>query len=293
MSSTGEGDGRSAHIDKAKTVELYATGASISDIHRALGYSHNTIRKVLLGAGVEIRSGQQAPSHVDHAAIVTAYQAGQTQTQIRETLGYAMGTIRATLVAAGVEIRPTAGVPKPPRPTRAANIAQFEADVIADYTDLGMLIGDIETKRGRSRVWIRRVLDKHGIPRIDERSLNSGGKPRVYDDATVAEVARLYQDEGLSRREVATRAGLPYKTVVTIMSHLGIQARPAASTPGLYPGVDRATGLKQQIADLGVTPREIKAWALREGLILSIAVGLPPARLVTAYADAHPDLEAS
>lgn len=59
---------------------------------------------------------------------------------------------------------------------------------------------------------------------------------------------------------------------------------PKPSTPS-----DRTNGrLKQRLVDLGVTSRQVKDWALGQGLIHELSVGLPPARLVDAYAAAHP-----
>jgi hypothetical protein len=70
------------------------------------------------------------------------------------------------------------------------------------------------------------------------------------------------------------------------------EGRLAAVTEGeaVQQPATRPSKGKQRLTDLGVSSLEVKEWALGEGLIYGIEVGLPPARLVDAYAAAH-DLE--
>lgn len=156
-----------------------------------------------------------------------------------------------------------------------------EAAVVREY-----LAGDtapaIAKRHGCQPKRVRDILDRNNIERRDDRRGHSGGRPRKYDDTVIAEVRRLYVDKQLSRQEVAAELGIPYKSVQTIMTREGIPARQGQSGR-----VDGSATLKQRIAELGATSREIKEWALRQGLLAEIKVGIPPARLVDAYAAAH------
>lgn len=175
----------------------------------------------------------------------------------------------------------TPAAPKGPTPLARARAAT-RAAVVAEYTDGGVLISDLAAKYNVSTSLVRKALDAAGIERRDERSLRSGGRPRDYDETTMDDVCRLYTVEELSQPAIAERLDLPYKTVVTIMHRRGIEPRKG---PG--GGGDHAADLKQRIAALGVTPSEVKSWAVREGVLLGMQPGIPPARVVDAYAAAH------
>lgn len=130
---------------------------------------------------------------------------------------------------------------------------------------------------------IRAILDDLRIPRRDDRTLNSGGKPREWDDDTVNAVRRLYLDQHLSRTHVAEELHLTLKTVTTIMRRYDIPARERQCGH-----LDGAATLKARMNDAGVTSRQVKDWALQQGRITTIARGIPKAALVEAYLDAHP-----
>lgn len=170
-------------------------------------------------------------------------------------------------------------------PVRRAGVteldAQDERGIIRRYL-AGETAVELAAKYECTPKRIRQILDRNGIQRRDDRALHSGGHPRKYDDDTIREVIRLYVDEHLSRNTVAQRLGIPYKTVCTIMMRAGVTARQGQSGRG-----DGAKSLKAYMAEHGLVSRDVKQWALDQGLVDHIARGLPPQTLVDAYAEAH------
>lgn len=226
-------------------------------------------------------------AHIDKDLIIRLYTEGMTVPKIQATLGHVQSTIRRVLTTAGVEIRDDRKSPSPrrrpsrasgePRKPRCDRIVLDTPTVVAAY-QAGQTLAQIAATHGCSTPTVARHLEDAGVPR---RATATHVTPEL-----VAQVRSLYVDEHRTQAEVAAHLGLTVKIIQNIMGSHHIQPRPAAHLGG-QPGVDRAIGLKTQIQDLGVSPRQIKEWALRAGLIHEIAVGLPPVRLVTAYADAH------
>lgn len=171
----------------------------------------------------------------------------------------------------GPKRRPTGG------PTQSTRRDLDEHAVIAAYRD-GHTAPRIAAAYGVTPKRIRAILTRHGVDLRDDRALHSGGRPRIYDAHTRTEVARLYL-AGLSRSQVAAQMGIPYKTVVTIMTRDGVPARQRQAGRQ-----DGAAALKARIRGLGVTPREINAWARTAGFPPSR--GLPSTAVVDAYEQA-------
>lgn len=221
------------------------------------------------------------------ARAVSEYSAGRTAPQVAKLLGSNNRRVYDALARAGVERRNDRGRRDPStvrRPSPAVeDRAELYAQVVAEYTASDdVFVADLAEKHSIAVTTIRRVLDLAGVARRDDRLLRSGGKPRAYDAALVAEVSRLYVYEQMSRTAIAERLSIPHKTVVTIMRRQGIKARAGQSGH-----VDGAASLKQRIADLGVTSSDIKGWAIREGHLIEVQPGIPPRRVVDAYEAAH------
>lgn len=126
---------------------------------------------------------------------------------------------------------------------------------------------------------IARVLDDAGVPR-------RGARVAITDDLA-DKVRRLYLERGLTQAEIATEIGYSPKVVQRVMAERNIQARPAVSRAG----ANRASSLKEQtnaLAVRGITVRDVKTWAIEQGLLEQITRGLPTQRVVTAYLEAHP-----
>lgn len=197
--------------------------------------------------------------------------------------------------------RPTQHTPKPPRtpkppkprgqyakpigprrqpaggPNTTTRRDLNESQIVTAYRS-GVTAPRIAAQWGTTSKRIRRILTQAGVDLRDDRALHSGGRPRAYPPETRAEVARLYL-EGYSRSQVAAELGIPYKTVVTIMTRDGVPARQRQSGRQ-----DGAAALKARIRDLGVTPRDINAWARLAGY--PVSRGIPSARVVDAFEQA-------
>ena len=176
----------------------------------------------------------------------------------------------------------SARVPRASRAPKAPRSAPVDEKQMVVRYQAGETAPELARAYGCLPRRVYAILDRAGVERRDDRATRSGGRPRVEDPALVEQVKRLYTDEQLSRTQVADRLGIGHKRVVTIMERHAVPARTHQSGR-----LDGSASMKQRMADLGVTSREIKEWALKAGLIYELAVGLPPARLVDAYAAAH------
>lgn len=157
------------------------------------------------------------------------------------------------------------------------------------YLDDQLSIPQVAEATGHAKGTVRRVLLDSGITLRDDRRTRCGGKPTHIDDETAAQVRDLYINQRLTIMQTAKKIGRSHKFVARVMRAHGIEPRPDASA-GAGHRVDGAGTLKAHLADLGATSRQVKDWALTQGLITEIHRGLPPARLVEAYADAHQDV---
>lgn len=159
-----------------------------------------------------------------------------------------------------------------------------KTEVIRLYTEERRTIADIAATLHAGKQTVRNILLLADVELRDDRKTNSGGRNRqVYDPQLVADVRRLYLDEQRSRTEVAAEVGLTLKQVDTLMRRHQIPARQGQSGGG-----DTITPLRERIAALGVTSRDIKVWGLAHGLVPAIQRGIPSYALVDAYETAHP-----
>lgn len=309
----GEGDRRRAHIDVEKVVEMYTAGSSMDEIRDALGHVPRTIRRVLVEAGVEIRPPRRRAKPktpkpprepraravkphrdpgvravrsdkivLDTDALVAAYAAGKTLAQLAAEHGCSHPVIARHLDAAGVKRR---GAPIHETPEQVAEIRRL-------YVDEQRTIAEVAAHLGMSSKGVHNIMDRNSIPVRDSASARSAlgiGHPIKLTDTDHAEIVDWYL-AGTPTADLAAAYGV---SQATIYHHLARAGVPRTGRRRPTPGVDRSAGLKQQLAALDVTAREVKEWALRQGLIFEIAVGLPSKRLVAAYADAHTSQEAS
>jgi len=193
-------------------------------------------------------------------------------------------TPAAAWVAASGSPRPRRRSRRTPKQPRSSPY-DF-AEVRRLYLDEQLSCPQVAKRLGVSTTAVQRALKRADIPMRDDRATNSGS--HKLDDDQRAEICRRYQ-AGESTVQLAEAFGLNTKTVCTVLRRGGVQARSSSEAQRLQPrdGVDQAAGLKQRIADLGVTSREVKAWALERGLITEIRRGICPTALVDAYESAH------
>lgn len=219
---------------------------------------------------------------LDTDAIVEAYTGGQSIPDICTALGVDRARVREAILDAHIPLRDDRG-----RHYSSSHAPINVATLIVEYEE-GASAPQIADRYGVTPQRIRKLLDQSGVQRRDDRALHSGGRPRTYDAQTCTEISRLYLEGKLSITQVAGALSIPYKTVVTIMRRNGIPARQRQAG-----GVDGAADLKAQMTRLGVTSRHVKEWAKAQGLIDTIARGIPAQRVVDAYEAAHAEQRVS
>ena len=153
-------------------------------------------------------------------------------------------------------------------------------EVTAAY-NAGETLVQIAARYDCSHPVVARCLEENGVPRR--------GTPVTYTRELLEEVRDLYVNQNHTKAEVAEKLGLTQKVVDHAMQIANIEPRPSiARIPA-----DHSVGLKQLINDLDVSTRQIKQWALDQGLVEVIARGLPKRALVEAYINANPPTSAT
>lgn len=175
-----------------------------------------------------------------------------------------------------VEQAPTPAAPRRRRQGRSGpqRLVLPADDIVAAYK-AGRTLGQIADDHDCSAPTIGRILEEQGVPRR--------GAPVPRSPELIEQVRHLYQDEHLTQVEIGERIGQTTKVVQSVMTEAGIDRRSAKARHGR----DNARGLKQKIADLGVTSAQIKAWAINAGHLDQMHRGLPSGALVEKYSAAH------
>ena len=92
--------------DEAALVGAYEAGATVEELAERHGCSVTTVRAVLAGEGVELRSrGPRSPLEGREAEVAAAYEAGGTVRELAERFGANQRTIRKVLATSGVAMR--------------------------------------------------------------------------------------------------------------------------------------------------------------------------------------------
>jgi transposase len=144
----------------------------------------------------------------------------RTVGEVAEVLGVARSTAHNWLRAAGIDLRPS--------PSK-------RRDDISDDRLRELYVGDqlsapdIAQQFGCATTTVYHRLDQLGIPRRPKGC--SAARPDK------SELARLYIEQGLSLREIASRRGVTAPAVAGWLRHYNISAR-AARTPPVSVGVD-------------------------------------------------------
>lgn len=223
---------------------------------------------------------------LDMDAIIEAYVSGQSANGIATALRVKPDQIRRALVLAGVEVRDDRGRGGGRPRTRPVRTPQprrtYDEQAIVTAYQAGATAPELAREHSCTPKKIRTILDEHRIPRRDDRATRSGGRKVERDPQLIAQIRRLYLDERLSQTEVAEQLSTSRKVICSIMIAAGIPAR-----QGENGRKDGAAPLKALIAEIGVPSAEIKAWGLRNGLLMEIGPGIPPRRVVDAYIAAH------
>lgn len=251
--------------DRIAAVNAYVQGDAVDEIAKRLGRGLSKIYAWLDDAAVP-RRGRGVPTELDPAALATEYRAGLGVVALAGTYSTSPRRITAALREAGVDVTrsgvqrtatpdpalalppadPSAPVPlssparaepvdQPTRPAAGQPAARGRkvdagerAAIVAAYA-AGETAVAIASRHGRTPKTIRDTLRAAGVQMRDDRAMRSGGQRKEYDAAMVAEVRRLYLDEGLTQVEVAARIGSTAKVVQRLMDRHEIPARPDAT----------------------------------------------------------------
>jgi transposase len=251
--------------DRLAAVNAYVQGDAVDEIAKRLGRGLSTVYAWLDAAGVP-RRGRPTPPELDPAALAADYRSGLGVVALAGKYSTAPRRITAALLEAGVDVSargaqrtaasdaaptlplaaPSApaplSTPAPAEPTeqpahppaeqpaaRARNVDAGERDAIVASYAAGQTAVEIAARHGRSPKTIRDTLRGAGVQLRDDRATRSGGQPKEYDPALVAEVRRLYVDERLTQAEVAARTGSTAKVVQRLMDRHEIPTRPDAT----------------------------------------------------------------
>ncbi|GAB2762871.1 WhiB family transcriptional regulator [Nocardioides pakistanensis] len=137
---------------------------------------------------------------------------------------------------------------KPRRRRSGSGAKGDEADIVRLYTEEQMSSGEIALQLHTTPKRVRAVLDRAGIERRDDRKTRSGGKPKDYPADLVADVRRLYVDQGKTQAEVAAQLDTTVKVVQNVMARHDISARPSA-VESSKAGIGRPLKLDDQAVD--------------------------------------------
>lgn len=163
--------------------------------------------------------------------------------------------------------------------------ADLATSVVEGYL-AGRSIPHLATIHSTTAARVRRILHAtDGLVLRDDRTTNSGGKPRAYPAEQVAAVRRLYLDEGLTQAQVADELRTTPKVISNLMARHDIPARPDIVTAGPTrnaPGHSTLTAYRADLDAAGVTPADLRTWAREHDIDVPVT-GIPPRHVFNTY----------
>lgn len=264
---------------------------SLSQVAAMHGVSNYTVIRVMRdnnitmrGRGFRTAGAQQGPAPAfDVTAAIQAANAGATMDQLEAQFGVTARTLRKHLAAAGVRAADRRRDPaaRKPRATRNGTLVD-SATIVTLYQD-GKTVPQIADQLGYGIATVRRHINRSGIPKRDDRSTNSGGRNAAIDNPDVVDdMVRLYTQDRISERLIGERLGFGQKTVHGALLSRGVTIRTTAQAQKGRPGADNARGLKDLMAEGGITSADVRTWARDTGRPIP-GRGLPPRHLAEAY----------
>jgi len=215
---------------------------------------------------------------LDHQAVAAAYAAGQTLREIAAHHGVSPPTIARHLNEHGI--------------TRRKQKIDYTPDLIeqvrALYVDDQLTQDDVADRLGVSTKVIQTAMRIGAIPAREtavQRSQRGIGHNIKLSDAQRAEIIDRYTHHQESAPVLAEAYGVAAASIYAVLNREGITGRHNARRPGS--GGNHATHVHQLIATTGATSREIKQWALEQGLVTRVTRGIPPLDVVNAYIHHH------
>jgi len=234
------------------------------------------------------RQRRRGGSHVDVDRIVTLYTDGKTIKQVHEETGYATATIRRHLIDRGIPLRKRG-------PIAGTQQREYDEQLIADvrrlYVDEELTQAQVGERLGIGVKVVQTVMARAEIPArppANVRSMAGIGHPtKIQPDQHQLIVDRYTAGEPAT--VIAADYDVNPASIYPILERHGI----ARHGRRVAPGIDTLGRLRKALAAADATSRQVKDWALAQGLITSISRGLPALGLVEAYAAAHPTPAAS
>lgn len=194
------------------------------------------VRRRATGASGIRRPGRRRRTELDVDAIIEGYTGGQTINSIAVALRASHHAVRDALLAAGIELRndrTRSGRPRT-RPAPTPRRTLDEQAIVAAYL-AGASAPTIAAEHGTGPATIRRILDRNGVQRRDDRATRSGGKRLSRDPGLVDRIRELYVSQQLTQTQVANIIGCSEKVIWRIVRdtpditpHLSASARSAA-----------------------------------------------------------------
>jgi hypothetical protein len=181
---------------------------------------------------------------------------------------------------------------QPRRLGRPVGAVAVHLDEIVRRYQAGETAVAIGRDLGHTAKTVRDALDRAGIVRRDDRTTKSGGANRIeeYPEQMVADVRRLYVDEGLNQRAVGERLGFSAHVVQRVMQRHGIEARPPAhqeTDPNELERRRKLSAAGKARTDLGYPVAQIRGWAKANGIRCPERGRFLPREVVQAYEAAH------
>lgn len=215
----------------AEIIARYATGeVGISSIASEFGIGRETVRRILVDAGVEIRkpgatiarsNWKTALTDEQHTEAADLYRSGETTEQIAKRYNVSPSTVNNALRRSGITLRPSGGR------KGYGRVASLGPDLAARYVT-GESIKSIAASIGASPNAVRMVVRDQGVTirsSADEQRGKPGKALRVWSDAEIADVARCYE-AGMSINNIARRHSSSDKTIRPLLEAQGITIRP-------------------------------------------------------------------
>lgn len=173
---------------RERVIALAAGGVTMTEIEHETGITRPTIRSILAGAGITVRSNRLTPE--TKVAVCTLYQRGLGCDTIARELDVSRSVVLQTLKAAGVARRPLS--------TSPGALKELPLPVIADrHLAGGESLLDLAAEFGVSYAGLRERLERDGLIPITRR-----GKFNAF------EFIQAWQ-EAESLDEIAERLGIP------------------------------------------------------------------------------------
>lgn len=179
--------------------------------------------------------------------------------QVLRAVAMAERKSRRTTTPSQKALRKPADSGRGPRRVRNDNINVPE--FVRRY-QAGETIPEIGDALGNSPHTVRRHLKSAGITMRDDRQTHTGGANalEIRRPELVEQVRDLYLYERLSQALISERLGISVNTVRRIMERNGVEAR-----EGQAGGGDTLVSYRERLQELGVTPKQVRAWAAANG----------------------------